>query len=82
MRSEISSAGQRDRKLRAWLPLTCLVLPVTSASQARRVGGGPTQPHTLEVLVLSLEGLQVLQRLLVGILELEELSAERARLLL
>lgn len=31
---------------------------------------------TLEVLVLPFEGLQVLERLLVGVLQLEELSAE------
>ena len=38
--------------------------------------------HTLKVLVFPLEGLQVLQGLLIGVLELEELGAEGSCLLL
>ena len=37
---------------------------------------------TLEVLVLSLHGLKVIQRFLVGVLQFEELSAQRPCLLL
>jgi hypothetical protein len=37
---------------------------------------------TLEVLVLSLHGLQVIQRFLVGVLQFEEFSAQRPCLLL
>ena len=37
---------------------------------------------TLQVLVLTLHGLQVVQRLLVGILHLKHLSAERTSLFL
>lgn len=52
----------------------------------RRLSQAPPQPlrpqRTLEVLILPLEGLQMLQRLLIGVLELEELCAEGACLLL
>ena len=38
--------------------------------------------HTLQVLVLPLQGLQLIQSLFIGVLHLEELSAERASLFL
>lgn len=56
-------------------PWTRVAPPVPSPPSLR-------PQRTLQVLVLPLVGLQVLQGLLVGVLELEELRAERARLLL
>ena len=44
--------------------------------------GAEGQGLTLQVLVLTLQRFQVVQGLLIGILHLEQLRAERARLLL
>uniref|UniRef100_A0A8C6J6B5 Uncharacterized protein n=1 Tax=Melopsittacus undulatus TaxID=13146 RepID=A0A8C6J6B5_MELUD len=76
-----------------WLELSCSVRseissegggePITAHGQwwGAQVGAR-TQGLTLKVLVLPLEGLQVLQGLLIGIPQLEELRAEGSSLLL
>lgn len=55
---------------------------VRSAGQEKALPGAEGRALTLQVLVLPLQRFQVVQGLLIGILHLKELRAERASLLL